>query len=288
MAKQDCAAETREPPQQAGMEEEAQAQAVTAPKAQRGEAGGKLGGKVALVTGGDNGVGRAVAVALAKEGADIALVYHHDAQEAQEAARLIEQERRKCLLLALDVGQEELCELAVQEVIDTFGRLDILVNNAFEGHRQTHLGDITDKQLQRTFRINIFSMFYLCKAAVVHMKEGGVIINTASVAAYRGSATLLDYAAAAGAVVAFTRSLALNLAGRKIRVNAVALGPIWRATVPATLEEEEVEALGQKVPMGRAGEPEEVAACYVFLACADSSYMSGQVLHVNGGEVING
>ncbi len=259
-----------------------------ATKVQAYKPAGKLAGKVAIVTGGDSGIGRAAAVAFAKEGADIAVIYLSEHKDAHETQRLIEAQGRKCLLIASDVGQEELCEQAVQQVIDTFGRLDVLVNNAGEQHPQEGIDKISDHQLQKTFRTNIFSMFYMVKAAIKHLREGSTIINTTSVTAYRGSPKLLDYSASKGATVSFTRSLALNLVKKKIRVNAVAPGPIWTPLIPSTFETEETEKFGSDVPMARPGEPDEVAPCFVFLACDDSSYMTGQVLHPNGGEIVNG
>ncbi|GBF77491.1 NAD(P)-dependent oxidoreductase [Paenibacillus sp. 598K] len=249
---------------------------------------GKLTDKVAIITGGDSGIGRAAAVAYAKEGADVVIVYLDEHEDAKLTARHVEQAGRRCLLLAGDIGDSAFCTGVVRQTIECFGRLDILVNNAAEQHPQDKLEDITDEQLERTFRTNIFAMFYLTKAALPHLKKGASIINTASVTAYRGSPKLLDYSATKGAIVAFTRSLSTNVAGRGIRVNGVAPGPIWTPLIPSTFEETEVATFGADTPMQRPGQPEELAPAYVYLACDDSSYMTGQMLHVNGGEVING
>jgi len=249
---------------------------------------GKLRGKIALITGGDSGIGRAVAVLLAKEGADIAVVYFNEHRDARKTKRLVEAEGRKCLLLAGDVGREKFCKDAVQRTRRELGSINILVNNAAEQHPQERITKITEKQLERTFRTNIFSMFFMTKAAMPHFKNGGNIINTASVTAYQGSPELLDYSSTKGAIVAFTRSLSQALAEKKIRVNAVAPGPIWTPLIPSTFPAKEVATFGSDTPLGRAGEPEEVATCFVFLASDDSSYMTGQVLHPNGGRVVNG
>jgi NAD(P)-dependent dehydrogenase (short-subunit alcohol dehydrogenase family) len=249
---------------------------------------GKLDGKVALISGGDSGIGRAVAIAFAREGADVAILYLNEHKDAKETVRLVEKENRQCIAIAGDIGQEKFCKDAVARTIKEFRRLDILVNNAAEQHPQEGLEKISEKQLERTFRTNIFAQFFLAKAALPHLKEGSAIINTTSVTAYRGSGHLLDYASTKGAIVAFTRSLSENLAKKKIRVNAVAPGPVWTPLIPSTFPKEKVEKFGSDVPLGRAGQPSEIAPCYVFLASEDSSYMTGQVLHPNGGEIING
>ncbi len=249
---------------------------------------GKLKGKVALITGGDSGIGRAVAVLFAHEGADVGIVYLNEHKDAKETVRLVEQEGRECIAIAGDVGDEKFCRQAARSVVKEFGHLDILVNNAAEQHPTENLEKVTDKQLRRTFETNIFSYFYFCKAAFPHLKKGCTIINTTSVTAYRGSPHLLDYASTKGAIVAFTRSLAKALAEKGIRVNGVAPGPIWTPLIPSTFPPDEVKDFGTDVPMKRAGEPVEVAPCYLFLASSDSSYMTGQVLHPNGGEVVNG
>ena len=249
---------------------------------------GKLQGKVALITGGDSGIGRAVAVAFAKEGADCAIVYLEEHSDAQETQKLVEKHGQKCLLLPGDVGQEAFCQESIQKTVAELGKLDILVNNASEQHPQESIEDITAEQLERTFRTNVFGYFFMVKAALKHLKEGSAIINTTSVTAYKGSPQLLDYSATKGAEVAFTRSLSMNLIEKGIRVNGVAPGPIWTPLIPSTFPPEKVESFGGDTPMKRAGQPEEVANCYVFLASDDSSYISGQVLHPNGGEVVNG
>jgi NAD(P)-dependent dehydrogenase (short-subunit alcohol dehydrogenase family) len=249
---------------------------------------GKLSGKVALITGGDSGIGRAVAVHYAKEGADVAIVYLNEHSDAQETKRQVEQEGRRCLLIAGDAGDEAFCQSAVEQTVRELGHLEILVNNAAEQHPQESITDITAEQLERTFRTNIFAYFYMTKAAMHHLKAGAAIINTTSVTAYKGSPQLLDYSATKGAIVAFTRSLSMSLAEQNIRVNGVAPGPIWTPLIPSTFPEERVAAHGADVPMKRPGQPEECAPAYVFLACNDSSYMSGQILHINGGEVVNG
>ena len=249
---------------------------------------GKLQAKVALITGGDSGIGRAVAVAYAKEGADTALVYYNEHEDAKETQRLVEAEGRRCILIAGDVGKEQFCHEAVERTIREFGRLDILVNNAAEQHPQESLEQITADQLERTFRTNIFSYFFMGKAALPHLREGSTIINTTSVTAYKGSAQLIDYSSTKGAIVAFTRSLSQALADKQIRVNAVAPGPIWTPLIPSTFPPDKVATFGSDVPLKRAGQPEEVAPSYVFLASQDSSYTTGQVLHPNGGTVVNG
>jgi NAD(P)-dependent dehydrogenase (short-subunit alcohol dehydrogenase family) len=249
---------------------------------------GKLQGKTALISGGDSGIGRAVAVAFAKEGADVAFIFLEEQTDADETVRLVETEGKRCLAMRGDIGDEAFCKQCVERTVRELGKLDILINNAAEQHPQESITDITEEQLERTFRTNIFAMFFLTKAAMKHLKEGAAIINTASVTAYRGSSQLLDYSATKGAIVAFTRSLGQALAEKKIRVNAVAPGPIWTPLIPSTFPPEKVETFGGDVPMKRPGEPAEVAPSYVFLASSDSSYFTGQVLHPNGGEVING
>lgn len=262
------------------------------PEPQSGErsylAAGKLKGKVAVITGGDSGIGRAVAVAFAKEGADLLVCYYDEDEDAKETRRLVEQEGRRCELMSGDIGDESHCNEIIRKAIDTFGRLDILVNNAAEQHVSKKFEEIGTEQLERTFRTNFFGMFLLTRAALPHMKSGAAIVNTTSVTAYRGSPGLIDYSATKGAVVAFTRSLAKSLAERGIRVNGVAPGPIWTPLIPATFDEDAVKKFGADTPMKRPGQPEEVAPCYVFLASDDGSYMTGQVLHPNGGDIING
>ena len=248
---------------------------------------GKLENKRALITGGDSGIGRAVAIAFAREGADVAIAYLNEDKDADETRQLVEESGRKCITIRGDIGDEAFCRQAIERTVKELGGLDVLVNNAAEQHHQEDFTKISEEQLVSTFRTNIFSMFFLTKAALPHMKEESTIINTTSVTAYRGSEHLIDYAATKGAIVAFTRSLSKALAEKNIRVNAVAPGPIWTPLIPATFPKDKVESFGSKVPLGRPGEPGEVAPSYVFLACKDSSYMTGQVLHPNGGEIVN-
>jgi NAD(P)-dependent dehydrogenase (short-subunit alcohol dehydrogenase family) len=248
----------------------------------------KLMGKVALITGGDSGIGRSVAVHFALEGADVAISYLNEHDDAQDVQREVARSGRRCLLLPGDVGDEEVCSDLVERVTAELGSLDILVNNAAEQHPRKDIGEISADQLERTFRTNIFSMFFLTKAALPALRRSrGTIINTTSVTAYRGSPELLDYAATKGAIVAYTRSLAQSLAKDAVRVNAVAPGPIWTPLIPSTFPAEKVASFGSTTPMGRVGEPAEVGPCYVFLASSDASYITGQVLHPNGGEIIN-
>lgn len=248
---------------------------------------GKLRDMVALITGGDSGIGRAVAIAFAKEGANVAIVYLNEHDDAMATKTRVQQLGRQCIVLAGDVGDPDFCADAVSLTIEEFGKLDILVNNAAEQHPQESLLDITPEQLERTFRTNIFSYFYMAREALQHLRAGSAIINTSSVTAYRGSAYLVDYASTKAAIVGFTRSLALALADQEIRVNGVAPGPVWTPLIPASFEADEVATFGSDVPMQRAGQPEEVAPSFVFLASSDSSYMTGQMLHPNGGEVVN-
>jgi NAD(P)-dependent dehydrogenase (short-subunit alcohol dehydrogenase family) len=278
------------PPQrqerQPGRQEEMQPQPQSSMQDYRGA--DRLAGKIALISGGDSGIGRAVAVGFAKEGANVAITYLDEHEDAEETLRLINDAGRRSLAIAGDLGNSDFSREVVRQVIHGFGRLDILVNNAAEQHVQERLEDLPDDQLERTFRTNIFSQFYLTRAVLPHMSEGGAIINTASVTAYQGSPTLLDYSATKGAIVAFTRSLSKQLLPRGIRVNAVAPGPIWTPLIPASFSEERTAQHGAHVPMGRPGQPDDVAPCYIFLASQDAAYMSGQVLHPNGGAVING
>lgn len=252
------------------------------------KAAGKLHGKVAIVTGGDSGIGRSVAVLFAREGADVVVSYLSEDEDAQTSKKHIEYEGQKCLLVKGDIGRENHCRALVERTLKEMGKIDILVNNAAEQHPQESIEDITEEQLERTFRTNIFAQFFLVKAAMPYLKSGATIINTTSVTAYRGSPQLLDYSSTKGAIVAFTRSLSGALAEKKIRVNAVAPGPIWTPLIPSTFPKKKVAEFGGDVPLKRPGQPEEVAPAYVYLASEDSSYVTGQILHVNGGEIVNG
>lgn len=251
-------------------------------------AAGKLLGKVALVTGGDSGIGRAVAIGFAKEGADIVIVYLEEDDDALTTQQYVQDTGRQCRLIRGDIGDEAFCKAVIRQTVQQMGQLDILVNNAAEQHVRENFEDISSEQLERTFRTNIFAMFYLTRAALPHMQEGASIINTASVTAYKGKKELVDYAATKGSIVAFTRSLSQSLVERKIRVNAVAPGPIWTPLIPASFDAENVAKFGSNTPMGRPGQPDEVAPCFIFLASEDASYMTGQVLHPNGGTIVNG
>jgi NAD(P)-dependent dehydrogenase (short-subunit alcohol dehydrogenase family) len=248
---------------------------------------GRLAGKVALITGGDSGIGRAVAVAMAREGADIAIAYLNEHDDAEATRRAVEREGRRCIGVAGDIGDRDFCHDLVARTVAELGRLDILVNNAAEQHETEDFAQLDLDQVERTFRTNIFSMFYLTLAAVQHMGPGAAIINTTSVTAYQGHKTLIDYASTKGAIAAFTYSLSQALADQEIRVNAVAPGPIWTPLIPASFSQEHVAKHGSSVPIQRAGQPNEVAPCYVFLASPESSYISGQVLHPNGGTVVH-
>jgi|SRR5690554_1115814 len=248
----------------------------------------KLDGKVALITGGDSGIGKATALLFASHGADIAIAYLSETEDAESTKKEIEQAGRECLLIKGDLSREANCKKAVDRTIAKFSKLDILINNAALHWESEKIEDITTEQLERTFYTNVFSYFWVTKYAMPHLKKGSVIVNTASVTAYRGSSKLIDYSATKGAIISFTRSLAQNLAPKHIRVNAVAPGPIWTPLIASSFDKKRVSEFGSDTPFGRAGEPNEVATCFLFLASEDSSYMSGQCLHPNGGEIING
>ena len=244
----------------------------------------RLSGKVAVITGADSGIGRAVAALFAREGADVAILYLCEHDDAAETQRIVESEGRKALTIAGDIGSKDFCDQAIKRVIDEFGRIDILVNNAGEQHPDKDLRDIDEHQLKRTFQTNVFGMFFITQAALDHMKAGGAIINCTSETMYKGSDALLDYSSTKGAITAFTRSLSQNLVDKGIRVNGVAPGPIWTPLNPfGGTPPEKLPDFGKKTPMGRPGQPNEVAPSFLFLACEDSSYMTGQVLHPDGG-----
>lgn len=284
------APERQQPPQHQDQQPGRQDQMDPQPKIARRDYKGsdKLKDKVALITGGDSGIGQSTALLFAREGADVAIVYLAEDEDAQKTRQLVEGEGRRFLAIKGDVGDEPFCRQAVEQTVKELGKLDILVNNAAEQHPKASLEEITAEQLEKTFRTNIFAYFFMAKAALPHLKAGSSIINTTSVTAYKGSPQLLDYSSTKGAIVAFTRSLSQSLAEKYIRVNGVAPGPIWTPLIPSTFDEEKVEKFGGDVPLGRAGQPEEVSPCYVFLASDDASYMTGQVLHPNGGSVVNG
>jgi NAD(P)-dependent dehydrogenase (short-subunit alcohol dehydrogenase family) len=247
----------------------------------------RLEGKVAIITGGDSGIGRAVAISYAKEGADIVIVYLNEEVDAQETANAVREYGQEALLIATDVGEESNCRMVVEKAMEKFGHIDILVNNAAVQYPQQTIENITGEQLEHTFKVNIFSQFYLTKHALPHLAEGSSVINTASVTAYKGNPALIDYSATKGAIVAFTRSLSQALADKGIRVNAVAPGPVWTPLIPASFSADKVAEFGKDIPMGRPAQPFEIAPCYVFLASQEGAFFTGQVLHPNGGSVIN-
>jgi NAD(P)-dependent dehydrogenase (short-subunit alcohol dehydrogenase family) len=278
------------PPQEQDRQPGLRSEMTPKPRAEMRDyrAAGKLEGKAALITGGDSGIGRAVAIGFAKEGADVAILYLDEHEDAASTKALIEEEGRRGIAIAGDVGDEGFCRDAVARAVETLGRLDLLVNNAAEQHPQDRLEDVSAAQMERTFRTNIFGMFHLTKAALAHLGPGAAIINSTSVTAYRGSPHLIDYASTKGAIVAFTRSLAENLKERKIRVNAVAPGPVWTPLIPASFPAEHVAQFGEGGFLGRPPEPDEIAPCYIFLASGDAVCMTGQVLHPNAGEIVGG
>lgn len=244
----------------------------------------KLKGKIALITGGDSGIGRSVAVHFAREGASVAIIYLEEDKDAKETQKLVEAEGQKCLIIEGDLKDSKFCKQAVKKCVDTFGDLNILVNNAAMQYSKDSLEKISREQIQTVFETNIFSIFEITKVALSHLSEGDTIINTTSVTSFRGSEHLIDYASTKGAITSFTRSLSQNLTEKKIRVNGVAPGPIWTPLIPSTIDK--VSEFGQDTPMGRAGQPSEVGPAYVFLASEDSSYITGQFIHINGGEQI--
>lgn len=250
----------------------------------------KLKDKVVLISGGDSGIGRSVAMLFAREGADVAIIYLEEQQDAEKTKQLVEQEGQHCLLLKEDISDPKSSEKCVAETLKVFGKINILINNAGVQYQQKDLGDISTEQLEKTFKTNIFSMFHLTKAVLPHLKEGDSIINTTSITSYHGHDELMDYASTKGAITTFTRSLSNNLMKQKkgIRVNGVAPGPIWTPLIPSSFDAETVAKFGQDTPMGRMGQPSEVAPAYLFLASDDASYITGQVIHVNGGEIVNG
>jgi NAD(P)-dependent dehydrogenase (short-subunit alcohol dehydrogenase family) len=248
----------------------------------------RLKDKTALITGGDSGIGKAVAVAYAKEGADIAIVYFDEHEDAKETQKIIQEKGRKCVLISGDIGDESFCIRAVENVIKELGKVDIIINNAGVQYPQNSIEDITSQQLEKTFRTNVFGMFYMTKAAMPHLKDGSIIINTSSITAYKGNKTLIDYSSTKGAITSFTRSMALSLASRNIRVNSVAPGPIWTPLIPSSFSKEEVGEFGTDTEMGRPGQPVEVSEAYVFLASEGSSFTSGETIHINGGKLVTG
>lgn len=289
MQKSGTKRQLRKPQHQArpGIQQKMDPVPVTDDLSERGSS--KLKDKIALISGGDSGIGKAVAILFAKEGADVAIAYLDEHRDAEDTKKIVEQRYgRQCLLLPGDLSKEKHCETVVRKTVRRFGRIDILVNNAAIHYEHKQLKDITTRQLTKTFATNIFSYIWITRAALPHMRKGSAIINSSSVTAYRGSPALIDYASTKGAIVAFTRSLSANLVKKGIRVNGVAPGPIWTPLIPASFKGKKAAKHGSDAPMQRAGQPVEVAPSYLFLACKDSSYMSGQFLHPNGGEIING
>ncbi|MBZ8133660.1 SDR family oxidoreductase [Afifella sp. IM 167] len=249
---------------------------------------GRLKDKVALITGGDSGIGRATAILFAREGAKLAILYRDEDWDARRTLELVEAEGGEAILIRGDIGDKSFCEEAVARTVERFGQLNVLVNDAGEQHMAEELTEISEDQLTRTFRTNIFGMFFVTQAALPHLARGDAIVNLTSITAYRGQPVLMDYASTKGAILAFTRSLSKNLAEKGIRVNGVAPGPIWTPLIPASFPAEKVADFGENQPMGRVGQPNEVAPAILFLACEDASYMTGQVLHPNGGDIVGG
>jgi NAD(P)-dependent dehydrogenase (short-subunit alcohol dehydrogenase family) len=270
-------------PRQPGIERDMQRKPEYMP---RYPGSGRLRDRVAIVTGGDSGIGRATSILFAREGAKVAIVYLDEHEDAKETLKHVEDEGSEGLLIAGDVGQKAFCEDAVARTVDRWGRLDVLVNNAGEQHAKDAVEDIPEAQIERTFRTNIFGQIFMAQAAMSHLKEGASIVCVTSVTAYRGQPLLIDYASSKGAILAFLRAMSGKLAEKGIRVNGVAPGPIWTPLIPASFPKEKVESFGQSAPLGRPGEPNEVAPSILFLACEDASYMTGQVLHPNGGDLI--
>ncbi len=266
-------------------------EAEMTPKADHGEesynGSGKLAGKAAIITGGDSGIGRAIAIAFAREGADVLISYLNEEGDAQETRRLVEDAGRKCVTVAGDIGEEALCKRIVAQAVEEFGKLDILVNNAAFQRTHESIQEFSSEEFDKTFRTNVYAMFYLCKAALPVMEKGGAIINTASIQAYQPDAMLLAYASTKGAIVNFTKGLSQEAIDLGIRVNAVAPGPVWTPLIPSTMPPEKVKTFGQDTPMKRAGQPAELAPAYVFLASDDSSYISGEIIGVTGGKPLS-
>ena len=254
----------------------------------KGKGSDKLKGKIALITGGDSGIGKATAILFAREGADISIVYLSEDKDAKETKQEVEKEGRKCLLIKINISIEENCKKAISNTLKEFDKIDILINNAGIHWEHNEIDNISTKELKQTFETNFFSCFWMSKYTIPHLKKGSTIVNTTSITAYRGSDHLMDYAASKGSILAFTRSLSQNLISKGIRVNAVAPGPIWTPLIASTFDDDQVSKFGSDTPMGRAGEPNEVAPCFLFFASDDSSYLTGQTLHPNGGFILNG
>ena len=273
------------PQRQPGLEHEMDPEPDYMPRFSGSE---RLAGKVALITSGDSGIGRATAILYAREGAKVAIVYLDEDRDAEKTKQMVEDEGSEALLIRGDIGEKSFCQDAVSKTVDKFGKLDILVNNAGEQHAQDEPEDIEEAQIERTFRTNIFGTMFMTQAALPHLKKDARIICLTSITAYKGQDLLIDYASTKGAILAFLRAMSSKLAPKGILVNGVAPGPIWTPLIPASFPREAVEEFGQDAPLGRRGQPNEVAPCLLFLACEDSSYMTGQVLHPNGGKLLGG